>query len=82
MIDVRFFVSRALAYGLITTFSVAVLALRLHAGRISIQQGDFLETITAHAAVAYDHVLSEERAAKNERLAIENRVLRSLVGQP
>lgn len=91
------------------------LALRLHAGRITIEHGDFLampllvrhqligyvlychhengaaidptereilERITSRAAVAYDHVLSEERAAENERLAIENRVLRSLVGQP
>ena len=91
------------------------LALQLHAGRITLEHGDFLampllvrhqligyvlfshhengaaidpnerqilENVTARAAGAYDHVLSEERAAENERLAIENRVLRSLVGQP
>ncbi len=91
------------------------LALQLHAGRITLERGDFLampllvrhqligyvlyghhqngaaidpnerqilEEVTARAAVAYDHVLSEERAAENERLSIENRVLRSLVGQP
>ncbi len=90
------------------------LALRLHAGRIAIEHGDYLampllirhqligyvlychhdsgaaidpnerqilESVTARAAMAYDHVLSEERAAENERLAIENRVLRSLVIQ-
>ncbi|MBV8637584.1 MAG: hypothetical protein JO322_05820 [Candidatus Eremiobacteraeota bacterium] len=91
------------------------LALQLHAGRMTLEHGDslampllvrhqligyvlyghhengaaidptereILERISARAAVAYDHVLSEERAAENERLAIENRVLRSLVGQP
>ena len=90
------------------------LALRLHAGRVTIERGDclampllvrhqligyvlyshhtngaaidpnersILESLTARAATAYDHVLSEQRAAENERLAIENSVLRSLVGQ-
>lgn len=89
-----------------------VLALRLHSGRIALDHGDALAVpllirhqlfgyvlyghhengaaidpnereillrLTAKAAVAYDHVISEERAAENERLSIENRVLRSLI---
>jgi GAF domain-containing protein len=38
-----------------------------------------LERLTARAAHAYDHVASEERLAENERLRLENGVLRSLI---
>jgi GAF domain-containing protein len=38
-----------------------------------------LERLTGRAAHAYDHVASEERLAENERLRLENGVLRSLI---
>jgi GAF domain-containing protein len=60
-------------------FGYVLYAHHTNGAAIDPKERTILERLTARAAHAYDHVASEERLAENERLRLENGVLRSLI---
>lgn len=60
-------------------FGFVVFGAHTDGSAIDPNERGILERFVHQAAVAYDHLISEERAAENTRLLVENEVLRSLV---